>query len=114
MSFFPTDLTVFQVAACTELSMGNTTYRHTSTTKDSPSSVLRRPCPLSPVGSIMTISEKAECETLILSHPQIIRNFKSILSDTVENRKKATLGVFLRSLGYANRSRIREFFGGAK
>lgn len=59
----------------------------------------------SPVGSIMTSSEKAECETLILSHPQTIRKFKSILSDNVGNRKKATLGIFLRSLGYINGAR---------
>lgn len=56
----------------------------------------------SPVGTMMNNDEKAECESSILSHRPTIRKFKSILSDNVGNRKKATLGLFLRSLGYDN------------
>ena len=59
----------------------------------------------SAVGSMMNESEKAECETLILSHTQTIRKFKSILAYNVGNRKKATLGIFLRSLGYMEAAR---------
>lgn len=59
----------------------------------------------SPVGSMMSIDEKRECMSLILSHRQTVKKFKSILSDSIGNRKKVTLGVFLRSLGYANGAR---------
>lgn len=56
----------------------------------------------SPVGSMMSEDDKNECETLVLAHRERIGKFKAVLSDSVGNRKKVSLGVFLRTLGYLN------------
>lgn len=56
----------------------------------------------SPVGSMMTNEEKQTCISLILTHRQTIKKFKSIISDSIGNRKKITFSTFLRSLGYVN------------
>lgn len=55
-----------------------------------------------PIGSAMSHSEKTQCISRILAHKQTIQKFRGILSDCIGNRKKASLQIYLRTLGYRN------------
>ena len=60
-----------------------------------------------PVGEKMSDDEKRECIGSISAHKQTTQRFKAILMDNFGNRKKASFGIYLRTLGYQDGARTR-------
>lgn len=55
-----------------------------------------------PIGAVMSEREKSEGISKIIAHKPTVQKFRGILSDSIGNRKKAALQVYLRTLGYTN------------